>query len=76
MCPHAAESAMAMAQHRLRCIRVILIPSCFVSSSTHEEMLMIRRQMMVSGNTGNTKEDQESGGRNNAPARIGTQTDR
>jgi hypothetical protein len=29
--------------------------------------------MMVSGNT---KEDQESGGRNNAPARIGTQTDR
>ena len=37
---------------------------------------MVRRQMMVSGNTGNTKEDQESGGRNNAPARIGTQTDR
>ena len=35
---------------------------------------MIRRQMMVS--VGNTKEDQESGGRNNAPARIGTQTDR
>ena len=35
---------------------------------------MIRRQMMVSGNT--AKKDRESGGRNNAPARIGTQTDR
>ena len=34
---------------------------------------MIRRHTMVSVDM---KEDQESGGRNNAPARIGTQTDR
>ena len=34
---------------------------------------MIQGRMMVSVNT---TEDQESGGRNNAPARIGTHIDR
>lgn len=71
--PHAAESAMATVQHTLRDIRVILTPFYFVSSSTHEETLMIQGRMMVSVNT---KDNQESGGRNNAPARIGTHIDR
>src|SRR5689334_12806139 len=40
---------------------------------THEETLMMQGRMMVPVNT---KEDQESGGRNSAPARIGTHIDR
>jgi len=62
-----------MVQHTLRDIRVILTPFRFVSLSTHEKTFMIQGRLMVPVNT---KEPQESGGRNNAPARIGTHIDR
>jgi len=42
---------MAMVQHTLRDIRVILTPFRFVSLSTHEKTFMIQGRMMVPVNT-------------------------